>query len=224
MLKVHSIFESISGEAGVFPQGTWCTFIRLQGCNLQCAWCDTVYAQNRSDLQIGTVMPVGGIVAKTKQHHVLITGGEPLLQDDLPFLITSLLGYGHEVQVETNGSRIPDRLRTLEKLHWVVDYKLPSSGMNAHMFDCATFLKVWKGYSFIVKIVVDPNSIDDLSQLVPIMQTMRENWYKRNFLISPLDADGESIPSIVKWIEDTDKTLLSQIVFSVQLHKLLDLP
>ena len=39
VLQVNSIFESISGEAGFFQQGTWCTFIRLQGCNLRCSWC-----------------------------------------------------------------------------------------------------------------------------------------------------------------------------------------
>ena len=78
-LKVHSIFESISGEAGGFPQGSWCTFLRLSGCNLRCRWCDTPDAQEVEaqtlDMSVKEICDSVGIYK-----NILITGGEPLLQ------------------------------------------------------------------------------------------------------------------------------------------------
>ncbi len=122
-LQVCEIFRSIQGEttrAG-FPS----LFIRLAGCNLHCAWCDTGYAREG-----GTAMTVGDIITRVKAaggfDHVTVTGGEPLCQEDTPALITALLGEGYSVQVETNGSlpvsRVPDGART------IANVKPPSSG------------------------------------------------------------------------------------------------
>ena len=122
-LQVYEIFRSIQGEttrAG-FPS----LFIRLAGCNLNCAWCDTAYARRG-----GIPMTVDEIIARVKSagrfDHVTVTGGEPLCQQETPGLIGAILGMGHDVQVETNGSlpvsAIPAGARK------IVDVKPPSSG------------------------------------------------------------------------------------------------
>lgn len=122
-LQVYEIFRSIQGEttrAG-FPS----LFIRLAGCNLNCAWCDTAYARRG-----GTPMTIDEIIARVKSagrfDHVTVTGGEPLCQEGTPGLIGAILGMGHNVQVETNGSLpvsgIPAGARK------IVDVKPPSSG------------------------------------------------------------------------------------------------
>ena len=122
-LQVYEIFRSIQGEttrAG-FPS----LFIRLAGCNLNCAWCDTAYARRG-----GTPMTVDEIIVRVKAagnfDHVTVTGGEPLCQEGTPGLIGALLGMGQDVQVETNGSlpvsAIPAGARK------IVDVKPPSSG------------------------------------------------------------------------------------------------
>src|SRR5205823_7270285 len=94
------IFKSIQGESSY--AGIPCSFIRTTGCNLRCVWCDTEYA-----FYGGTKMTVPEILAAIEPHDcklVEITGGEPLLQEDVPELAQRLLERGHTVLVETGGS------------------------------------------------------------------------------------------------------------------------
>ncbi len=122
-LAICEIFRSIQGEttrAG-FPS----LFIRLAGCNLNCAWCDTPYARGGGNaISIDDILHT--VTSAGRFHHITITGGEPLLQDATPALIQQLIDLGYEVQVETNGSidisLIPFPARR------IVDVKSPSSG------------------------------------------------------------------------------------------------
>ena len=121
-LLVNEIFYSIQGESSF--AGRPCVFIRLTGCNLRCSYCDTQYAYNE-----GCQMGVDEILDKVASFEcplVEVTGGEPLLQDDTPFLITSLLDKGHKVLLETNGSM--DIGRADKRCIRIVDIKCPSSG------------------------------------------------------------------------------------------------
>jgi len=99
-LLVNEIFYSIQGESSYagFP----CIFIRLTGCNLRCAYCDTQYAYDT-----GTNMEQDAII-KALAHYpctlVEVTGGEPLLQPETPQLIAQLLDRNYRVLLETNGS------------------------------------------------------------------------------------------------------------------------
>lgn len=108
-LYVHSIFPTIQGE-GPFA-GTPCVFVRLAGCNLQCPGCDTEYSSKRDLMspafiinQITDAQPSIRIAP-----FVVITGGEPFRQNLGP-LLTALVGTGHWVQVETNGTLEPARV------------------------------------------------------------------------------------------------------------------
>jgi 7-carboxy-7-deazaguanine synthase len=219
---IHSIFESISGEAGFFPQGTWCTFIRFQGCNLRCLWCDTPQAQSPCK---GTRMTIDQILLACNNKHVLITGGEPLRQEkELISLINKLNKRGHRVQVETNGSyKIP----TGPRVGWIVDYKCSSSGMSEHMPYLYNFVNnIWITRS-IVKFVVDvdhgDNKKNDINQAITVMEELIRREYKRPFIISPKDADGEAVSKIVGKMANYT-SLLNNIIFSVQIHKLVNLP
>jgi len=122
-LKVYEIFRSIQGEStrAGFPS----LFIRLAGCNLNCAWCDTVYAREG-----GTDMSIDDILARVGSagyfDHVTVTGGEPLCQKETPALVSALLGRGYRVQVETNGSLPLSVLPAAARK--IVDVKPPSSG------------------------------------------------------------------------------------------------
>ena len=83
-LKINEIFYSIQGES--LYAGLPCVFIRLTGCNLRCAYCDTRYAYEE-----GVVTPIPEIIGRVASYpHVSlveVTGGEPLLQDKTPLLI-----------------------------------------------------------------------------------------------------------------------------------------
>lgn len=97
-LSVHSIFRTLQGE-GPF-RGHRALFIRLAGCNLACAQCDTDYTNGRSELAIANIVKHANL--RFPDWLIVITGGEPFRQNIQP-LVLSLLAHGHTVQIETNG-------------------------------------------------------------------------------------------------------------------------
>lgn len=99
MLRVNEIFDSIQGEG--FWTGLPVTFIRLQGCNLRCSWCDTPNALYKGG---GTKMYITDIVKRCNRKVAVVTGGEPFLQKEVECLILSLQGKGKTVHIETNGT------------------------------------------------------------------------------------------------------------------------
>ncbi len=101
-MKIAEIFYSIQGE-GQYA-GVPSAFIRTSGCNLRCVWCDTPYA---SWSPRGRTMSIPRIVAQIKNipsPHVVITGGEPMLQPDLPELVRRLNAAKRLVTLETAGT------------------------------------------------------------------------------------------------------------------------
>jgi 7-carboxy-7-deazaguanine synthase len=121
-LKVNEIFYSIQGESSC--AGRPCAFVRLTGCNLRCAYCDTQYAY-----EDGIWLEIPEILRKVSLFDcrlVEITGGEPLLQEQTPALIRTLLNQDFTVLLETNGSL--DIGAVDERCIRILDVKCPSSG------------------------------------------------------------------------------------------------
>ncbi len=126
-MKINEIFKGIQGETSY--AGIPFLFIRTSGCNLRCRWCDTQYAYDEGDDY--SVEEVLKILGKYDCRNVVITGGEPLLQEDTPLLVEYLVNNGYRVLVETNGSvdvssLHPDAVK-------VLDIKCPGSGMTENM-------------------------------------------------------------------------------------------
>src|SRR5438552_8244903 len=122
MLTINEIFYSIQGEST--RAGEPCVFVRLTACDLRCVWCDTPYAFHE-----GRKMSVDDVVAAVDRHGcplVEITGGEPLLQDDVYPLMDRLLAGGRTVMLETGGHRPIDRVPAA--VVKIVDVKCPGSG------------------------------------------------------------------------------------------------
>ena len=126
MLTVNEIFFSIQGESS--HAGRPCVFVRLTGCDLRCAWCDTSYA-----FDSGQGQPVEAVVTAVGAYGcslVEITGGEPLLQRDVYPLMETLLASGKTVLLETGGhidiSNVPHDVVK------VIDVKCPGSGEVEH--------------------------------------------------------------------------------------------
>jgi len=121
-LIVNEAYATLQGEGT--RAGRTCTIVRLAGCNLRCAWCDTTYAYDQ-----GREMPVDEVVAdagRLGRKLVLVTGGEPLIQPATPQLLTRLCDAGHEVLLETNGSL--DIAGVDGRVGRCVDVKCPGSG------------------------------------------------------------------------------------------------
>ena len=99
---IAETFASLQGE-GVLA-GVPSYFVRTSGCNLRCAWCDTPYSSWSPE---GERVPVAELAARAERaglRHVVITGGEPLLQRELEVLTGLLAARGHHVTVETAGT------------------------------------------------------------------------------------------------------------------------
>ncbi|MGH9408270.1 MAG: radical SAM protein [Vicinamibacterales bacterium] len=127
MLTVNEIFHSIQGEST--HAGRPCVFVRLTACDLRCAWCDTPYAFHE-----GTKMSVDEVVDRVRAYAcdvVEVTGGEPLLQQDVYPLMERLIGDGRTVLLETGGHR--DASGVPAGVHRIIDVKCPASGESARM-------------------------------------------------------------------------------------------
>lgn len=125
MLTVNEIFYSIQGEST--RAGCPCVFVRLAACDLRCSWCDTAYA-----FYEGTKMSVDEVVAEVDRHGcplVEITGGEPLLQEDVYELMDRFVSSGRTVMLETGGHRPVSRVPPA--VVKIVDVKCPASGEAA---------------------------------------------------------------------------------------------
>lgn len=122
MLTVNEIFYSIQGESTY--AGRPCVFVRLTACDLRCSWCDTPYAFHE-----GRKRSLEEVLAEVDGYGcplVEVTGGEPLLQEEVYPLMQSLLDRGRTVLLETGGhrstARVPGTVVT------ILDVKCPGSG------------------------------------------------------------------------------------------------
>ena len=133
-MVITEIFKSIQGEGT--RAGLPCIFVRLTGCNLRCTWCDTAYAFHggkkmgveevlaRVDDLAGRRAEMAG--ARASVPLVELTGGEPLLQEEIYSLAEKLLAAKYSVMIETSGERFIGGLpREVIK---IVDVKCPDSG------------------------------------------------------------------------------------------------
>lgn len=132
--KIAEMFSSINGEGT--HAGQLAFFIRFTGCNLNCSYCDTKWA-NVPNAEY-TEMTGDEILSEVKKSgikNVTVTGGEPLIQPNIIPLLEMLCGGGRYVEIETNGSAdVSEVLKIKEnRPALTMDYKLPSSGMENHM-------------------------------------------------------------------------------------------
>ena len=122
MIKINEIYLSVQGESTY--TGLPCIFIRLTGCNLRCSWCDTAYAFHEGkNMSIDEILQK---VANFKIRLVEITGGEPLMQDNVYTLMKRLIEKGYKVMLETGGSISLERVP--KEVIKIMDLKCPGSG------------------------------------------------------------------------------------------------
>ena len=131
---ISEIFKSVQGEGT--RAGVPCIFVRLTGCNLRCTWCDTAYAfHGGKKMSVDEVLArVDNLAGRRESGDsfqvavplVELTGGEPLLQEEIYPLAEGLLAAGYEVLIETSGERFIGRLP--QEVIKIVDVKCPDSG------------------------------------------------------------------------------------------------
>ena len=220
-MYITEIFKSIQGEGS--RAGQTCIFVRLTGCNLRCVWCDTAYAfhggqkmsvedvlervellNRRSDGQPGAV-PL-----------VELTGGEPLLQEEIYSLAERFLAAGYTVMVETSGERFIGRLPA--DVIRIVDVKCPDSG-EADTFEMKNLaeLNAKDEVKFVIASRKDYEFAREFTRQHKLEEKVNE------VLFSPVNEDphgkweGLEARQLVEWmLEDGLGVRLS-----LQLHKIV---
>jgi 7-carboxy-7-deazaguanine synthase len=203
-MLITEIFKSIQGESSY--AGWPCSFIRTTGCNLRCVWCDTEYA-----FYGGKQMSIPEILQAIEPHQcdlVEITGGEPLLQSDVPQLAEELLRTNHRVLIETGGAL--DVSVVPKEVVKIMDIKCPESGMM-HEMNWSNLEKLTPQDE--IKFVI--NSRNDYEWAIKILN--QYELHKKNLvLFSPVYRKMEPA-QLAEWILQ-DRL---PVRFQIQLHKSL---
>lgn len=210
--QVVEMFTSINGEGK--KAGRLAMFIRLKGCNLDCSYCDTKWANEKNAPY--ELMELPQIIKKVKESGVslvTITGGEPLIQEDIMALIgTLMMEPGIEVEVETNGSAPIKLYKERDpRLSMTMDYKLPSSNMEESMcVENMEYLQPWD----VVKFVI--GSEEDLHRAKEIIG--RHGLCEKAIVyFSPVF--GEIEPEAI--VEFMKEEKLTKVRFQIQIHKVV---
>jgi organic radical activating enzyme len=214
-LVVSEIFgPTVSGEGASL--GRRCGFLRLMGCNLHCSWCDTKYTWDASQYDLseqGTRMTWAEIVDQLiamDVDFVIISGGEPLLHQKQPaweLVLRSLAGAGIRVEVETNGTVIPNRASRDWVHRFTVSPKLMHAGdpQNARIVPEAigayqllmNHPGEWKDRVIFKFVCATPDHVAEVQRLVKIFQIRPENVW-----VMPLGVDRDEIDHHLAMITD----------------------
>jgi 7-carboxy-7-deazaguanine synthase len=218
-LRVNETFRSLQGE-GVLS-GVPTSFIRLQGCNLQCPYCDTLYASR--DATGGIEMELGELVDRIKGlptrkgRWVCITGGEPLMQPEgLHSLVNCLYREGIRTSIETNGTYAKPTWWTKVDM-WISDIKCPSSGVREPLLSEWLYLRARDQVKFVVGTREDLLFVDRVIRDYPNSNS--------TILVSPclsLRKDGTLTQESREWLSIVaDFCKETELRLSLQIHKFI---
>ncbi len=203
MLKVNEIFYSIQGEST--HAGLPCVFVRLTYCNLRCVYCDTEYAfYEGKDMEIEEIISE---VGKFDCKLVEITGGEPLMQEEVHTLMKSLCDMGYELMIETGGS-LP--IQNIDKrVKVIMDIKTPFSKMEKkNRYENFEHLKTTDEVKFVI------GSREDYDWSKKIIEKYELTKKVKQVLFSPVFDQIENI-QLAEWILE-DRL---NVRFQLQMHK-----
>ena len=205
-MLISEIFHSLQGEGEL--AGVPSVFVRTAGCNLRCTWCDTPYASWSPE---GKQLSVGEIVAEVSRHpahHVVLTGGEPMLAPELPALAATLRAAGKHITIETAATIAPGGIACdLASL----SPKLSSSTPPPAQFGAAwnerheatrwqpTVVAAWvAAYGFQLKFVVASEA--DIAEVESLLAQLPSPPPRHKVLLMPEGTTRETLATRTLWL------------------------
>jgi 7-carboxy-7-deazaguanine synthase len=203
-LLIHEIYRSLQGESTF--AGMPCVFVRLTACSLRCVYCDTAHAFNQGEIR--AIDDVISEVLSLGDDLVEITGGEPLLQEEVHPLMSRLADLGKTVLIETSGAVATDRVDPRVRI--ILDVKTPGSGED--QANDWTNLERLKAIDEIKFVICDRRDFDWSIELI----RSRRLFERCPVLLSA--SFGQVTPTeLAAWILDCRLPLRLQL----QQHKIL---
>jgi 7-cyano-7-deazaguanosine (preQ0) biosynthesis protein QueE len=216
-MQINEIFKSIQGEGPNF--GKPAIFLRTAQCNLKCTWCDTKYTWDwenydyTKEVKEMAIEEIKEQILDLEIKHLVITGGEPLLQqDDLADLL-SFLKPDFYVEIETNCTILPNKMLTDLVDQWNVSPKTENSGNPLELYEndeCYYFFANQKN-CFFKYVVEDESDIPEIKKFVT-----KYNIPENRVQLMTQASTKEEISAREKSISELAKA--NNFLFSPRLH------
>jgi 7-carboxy-7-deazaguanine synthase len=210
-MRISEIFHSIQGEGEL--TGVPSVFVRTSGCNLRCSWCDTPYASWNPE---GDEMPVEAVVERVLSypcHHVVLTGGEPMVAKGIHDLASRLRAVGKHITIETAGTIAPGGIACdLASLSPKLSNSTPSPELVGTAWverhEKTRFhpeiLREWlDSYPFQLKFVVSDES--QLTEIRQLLVSLDRSIPSCKTLLMPEGVTVETLGSRRDWLIDACK-------------------
>jgi 7-carboxy-7-deazaguanine synthase len=180
-LPVNELFHSLQGEGKL--AGVPSTFVRTSGCNLRCWFCDSYHTSwEPTHAWLG----VEEILSRVDAHdadHVVVTGGEPMIHDEVETLLARLDAEGYHTTVETNGTVYRDTQMDLASVSPKLASSTPTADRDpkgdgewadrheAARVDVDALAALLEDYEFQLKFVVTDR--EDLAEIEALLDRVR---------------------------------------------------
>jgi 7-carboxy-7-deazaguanine synthase len=206
-LFVSEVFHSIQGEGKLV--GVPSVFVRTSGCNLRCRWCDTPHTSWQAEGRSLSIAEVAVEVGRYAAHHVVITGGEPMLAPGLGRLVSELSKAGLHVTIETAGTVYQDLSVDLFSISPKMSNSTPGpehglwrARHEETRRDVETLRKLMAtGRDHQLKFVVEtPADIAEIQRLLDELDA-----HPSNVLLMPQATDAIGLERIGAWLVETCK-------------------
>jgi 7-carboxy-7-deazaguanine synthase len=206
-VRISEIFYSIQGEGML--AGVPSVFVRTTGCNLRCKWCDTPYASWDPE---GAERPLGSILAEVRRYwadYVVITGGEPLLAEDIVLLTEGMKRIQQHVTIETAGTVfepvVCDLMSISPKLSNSVPYDRAGGKFaerhNNLRIQPEVLHKLVRNYEHQLKFVVTAR--EDLDEIISLVEDLKTE--RNRVVLMPEGVQSDILHDRSQWIVDACK-------------------
>lgn len=201
MIRICEIFQSLQGEG--LLTGAASVFIRTSGCNLACRFCDTRYASTEAQ---GEFYSVFGILSEIERRkfsadHVVITGGEPMIQPDVVDLCEQLKNRGYHITIETAGTVHRELVCDLMSISPKLKNSIPDGPRGVQhdqlRFQPEVLQKLIDQYTYQVKFVV--HAPEDLPEIDRFCAQF-ENLDRNRVLYMPQGQTRDELEAVEAWL------------------------